>query len=120
MVTHYYNFNRAGALVGLVVSSVLFGIISSSVNAVIVCFASSPVSCCANCFTGIVDLFRISHVYLIKVDFHANHPDLSAEMRSAWREVWPGCMDVVDIRMAVASYLDSASIGGGEQQPLLS
>jgi hypothetical protein len=83
--------------VGLVVSSVLFGIISSSVNAVIVCFAASP------------------------VDFEHNHPELSQEMRTAWREVWPGCMDVVDMRVAVAAYLDPTinGSGSGEQQPLL-
>ena len=38
-----FSFRRVGALVGLVVSSVLFGIISSSVNVVIVLFAASPV-----------------------------------------------------------------------------
>lgn len=56
----------------------LFGIISSSVNAVLVCFAASP------------------------VDFENNHPELSHEMRAAWREVWPGCMDVIDLRVALA------------------
>lgn len=60
----------------------LFGIISSSVNAVIVLFAASP------------------------VDFEQNHPELSEEMRNAWREVWPGCMDVIDMRMQVAGFLD--------------
>ena len=82
-----------GLVVGLVLTSVLFGIISSSVNAVIVCFAASP------------------------VDFEQNHPKLSQDMRSAWREVWPGCMDVVDLRVAVAAY--SAGNGTGEHQPLL-
>jgi hypothetical protein len=76
--------NRVGVAVGLVATSVLFGIISSSVNAVIVCFAASP------------------------VDFEQNHPELSQEMRSAWREVWPGCMDVVDLRVAVA--MDSSNV----------
>jgi len=71
-----------GGLVGLVVSSVLFGIISSSVNAVIVLFAASP------------------------VDFEQNHPKLSEEMRNAWREVWPGCMDVLNMRVQVAGFLD--------------
>jgi hypothetical protein len=70
-----------GLLVGLVVSSVLFGIISSSVNAVIVLFAASP------------------------VDFEQNHPKLSEDMRKAWREVWPGCMDIIDMRVQAASYL---------------
>jgi hypothetical protein len=81
-----------------VVSSVLFGIISSSVNSVIVLFAASP------------------------VDFQQNHPDLSEEMRNAWREVWPGCMDVVDMRVQVAGYLDptlSGSMIASERHPLL-
>ena len=63
-----------GLAVGIAISAVLFGIISSSVNAVVVCFASNP------------------------VDFERNHPDLSHEMRSAWREVWPGALDMVDLR----------------------
>jgi hypothetical protein len=79
---HPDSIHRIGALVGLVVSSVLFGIISSSVNAVIVLFAASP------------------------VDFEQNHPKLSEDMRKAWREVWPGCMDVIDMRGHVAGYLD--------------
>jgi hypothetical protein len=52
--------------------------ISSSVKGVVVCFTESP------------------------VEFEKNHPELSEEMRSAWREVWPGCMDVVDVRVALA------------------
>lgn len=85
-----------GLAVGLVASSVLFGIITSSVHAVIVCFAATP------------------------VDFEQHHPKLSDEMRSAWREVWPGCMDVVDMRVAVASYLDpSLSDRTGEYAPLI-
>jgi len=68
-----------GVVLGLVITSVLFGIISSSLNAVLVCFAASP------------------------VDFEKNHPELSHEMRAAWREVWPGCMDVVDLRVALAN-----------------
>ena len=74
--------HSVGALVGFVVSSVLFGIISSSVNAVIVLFATSP------------------------VDFEQNHPELSEEMRNAWREVWPGCMDIMDGRHQVGGFLD--------------
>ena len=89
---------RIGFLVGLVVSSVLFGIISSSVNAVVVLFAASP------------------------VDFEQNHPELSQAMRAAWREVWPGCMDVLDMRVQAATYLDpmvNGSIRGSERHPLL-
>lgn len=93
-----FPLSSIGALVGLVVSSVLFGIISSSVNAVIVLFAASP------------------------VDFEQNHPRLSEEMRNAWREVWPGCMDVIDMRVQVAGYLDptlNGSIRPSERHPLL-
>ena len=68
------------------VSSVLFGIISSSVNAVIVLFATSP------------------------VDFEENHPELSEEMRSAWREVWPGCMEIMDMRGAFMDPTLNASL----------
>ena len=101
---------------GFVVSSVVFSIISSSVNAVIVCFASSPVS--VPPIPSDITFDALSHVFANKqVDFHCNHPDLSAEMRAAWREVWPGCMDVVDIRLVVASYLDQEA--HGEQKPLL-
>mmetsp|Transcript_11920 Transcript_11920/g.24238 ORF Transcript_11920/g.24238 Transcript_11920/m.24238 type:complete len:802 (-) Transcript_11920:433-2838(-) len=59
-----------GFMIGIVLSSVLFGIISSSVFAVIVCFAGSP------------------------VEFQRKHPQLSDEMRHAWREVWPGSLDM--------------------------
>jgi len=67
-----------GIVNGLVLTGVLLGLIGSSVNAVLVCFAVSP------------------------VDFDTNHPELSDEMRTAWREVWPGALDVVDLRMALS------------------
>ncbi len=79
-------------------SSVLFGIISSSVSAVIVLFAASP------------------------VDFERNHPVLSEDMRNAWREVWPGCMDVLDMRGQVSGFLDprlNGSMPPSERHPLL-
>lgn len=68
-----------GVVNGIVLTSVLFSVISSAVNAVIVCFATSP------------------------VDFDQNHPQLSDDMRNAWREVWPGALDLVDLRIAMAS-----------------
>lgn len=61
---------RIGFTIGIVLSAVLFQIIDSSVSAVIVCFAGSP------------------------VEFHRNHPELSHEMRNAWKEVWPGSLDI--------------------------
>jgi Plasma-membrane choline transporter len=66
-----------GTAIGVVVTSILFGLISSSVNAVIVCFATSP------------------------FDFEENHAELSHEMRAAWREVWPGALDMVDMNQAM-------------------
>ena len=81
---------------GLVASSILFGLITSAVGTVIVCFAASP------------------------VDFEKNHPELSQELRSAWREVWPGFMDLSDMRLAVATYLNMGGENfGGEVKPLL-
>ena len=65
-----------GLVIGLIVSSVLFGLIVSSVNATIVLFAGSP------------------------VEFDRNHHELSHEMRSSWREVWPGCMVVNDMKVS--------------------
>jgi Plasma-membrane choline transporter len=67
-----------GVIIGLVLPSVVFSLISSSVNAVLVCFASSP------------------------LDFERQHPELSHEMRSAWREVWPRALDVHDDRLELA------------------
>ncbi|GKY94434.1 hypothetical protein MPSEU_000409300 [Mayamaea pseudoterrestris] len=67
-----------GTVIGIVLSNILFGVIHSSVNTVIVCFAAEP------------------------LDFQQNHPQLSDEMREAWREVWPGALDAVDMRMAMA------------------
>lgn len=66
-------------MVGVVLSIVLFSIIDSSVCAVIVCFAGSP------------------------VEFHRNHQELSHEMRHAWREVWPGSLDIDSSGMGMAS-----------------
>ena len=78
-----------GLVVGLVLTSILFGAINGSVNAVIILFATSP------------------------VDFEQNHHDLSHEMRSAWREVWPGCVDDVDASLAIAA------VNGGGHGPSL-
>ena len=58
-------------------SAVLFSIIDSSVCAVIVCFAGSP------------------------VEFHRNHAKLSHEMRHAWKEVWPGSLDIDELRVGL-------------------
>jgi len=52
-------------LVGLVVSATTLSVVDSSVNTVLVCFAEAP------------------------AEFEENHPEHSAEMRSAWRKVYP-------------------------------
>jgi len=67
----YVSF-MIGFMIGIVLSAVLFSIIDSSVSAVIVCFAGSP------------------------VEFHQNHPELNREMDLAWSEVWPGSLDTDD------------------------
>ena len=50
-------------LVGLVVSAILLSVVDSSVDTVLVSFAEAP------------------------SEFEENHPELSSEMRAAWREV---------------------------------
>lgn len=55
-----------GLIVGMVICSILMGVISSSVNTTIVCFADGP------------------------AEFEENHPELSAEMRRTYQEVYPG------------------------------
>lgn len=54
-----------GFLIGFVLSSILLSVVASAVNTVIVCFAESP------------------------REFEMNHPQLSLEMRNAWRMAWP-------------------------------
>jgi len=55
----------AGLVVGFVMSSILLNVVSSAVNTVIVCFAESP------------------------QEFDINHPQLSMEMRTAWKQAYP-------------------------------
>ena len=52
-------------LLGLVISAITLSVIDSSVNTVLVCFAEAP------------------------AEFEQNHPELSSEMRDAWRDVYP-------------------------------
>ena len=54
-----------GATIGFVLCSTLFGLVSSAVNTVIVCFAEAP------------------------AEFQANHPQLSQQMILAWRDAYP-------------------------------
>ncbi|KAL7539327.1 hypothetical protein ACHAXR_009184 [Thalassiosira sp. AJA248-18] len=52
-------------LVGIVISAIFLSVVDSSVNTVLVSFAEAP------------------------LEFEENHPQLSSEMRDAWREVYP-------------------------------
>ncbi len=46
-------------------ASILMSVVASAVNTVIVCFAEAP------------------------REFEVNHPQLSMDMRNAWRQAWP-------------------------------
>lgn len=54
-----------GMIIGFVLCNTMFGLISSAVNTVIVCFAEAP------------------------ADFQHNHPVLSSQMIVAWRVAYP-------------------------------
>jgi len=66
------TFNGAnfilGFIIGTFLSSILMSTISSGVNSVIVLFAEQP------------------------TEFDRNHSELSSQMRSAWLEIYPGCL----------------------------
>lgn len=52
-------------LIGIVISAILLSVVDSSVNTVLVAFAEAP------------------------SEFEENHPQLSSDMREAWRQVYP-------------------------------
>lgn len=54
-----------GFFIGLILSSIMLGVVESAVSTCVVCFAESP------------------------AEFEQNHPDLSLQMRDAWRSSWP-------------------------------
>ena len=54
-----------GFLLGLVISSNIFGVVSSAVDAIIVLYAEAP------------------------RELEQNHPDLAMEMQQSWKEAWP-------------------------------
>ena len=54
-----------GFIIGAVLTSTLMTLVSSAVNTVIVCYAEAP------------------------REFEMNHPQLSGEMRAAWKQAWP-------------------------------
>lgn len=66
-----------GFFVGLTLSKILFSVIASSVNTVVVCFAGSP------------------------AELQRNHPECSRLMRTAWRESFPGVVDFVETKDAL-------------------
>ena len=57
--------NSVGFILGFALCATLFSVVSSAVNTVIVCYAEAP------------------------NEFQQNHPQLSEEMRAAWRQAWP-------------------------------
>jgi len=59
------HLHSVGIVVGYLFSSILMAVVGSAVATAIVCFAESP------------------------REFEVNHPELSAEMRDAWRQAWP-------------------------------
>ena len=67
---HLLFFLRIRCLLGLALSSVLFGVLDGAVDAVRVCFAGSP------------------------AEFHRHHPALSHELWHAWQEAWPCLLSV--------------------------
>jgi tRNA A37 threonylcarbamoyladenosine synthetase subunit TsaC/SUA5/YrdC len=71
-----------GFFMGSMLSSILLSIIKSSVDAVIVCFAGSP------------------------VELESYHKELAHELRSEWKIVWPGSVDFVfDTSVPVSIHL---------------
>ena len=61
----YLHNKRFSFLIGIVISAILLSVVDSSVNTVFVSFAEAP------------------------SEFEENHPQLSSEMRDAWRKVYP-------------------------------
>ena len=71
VTSHVITLYSIGFVLGVVLSYMLFSIITSSVHAVICCFAGHPIA------------------------LLTNHPMCSHVMREAWRESWPGYVDLV-------------------------
>ena len=63
--TIHSTHNSFSFLIGLVIAAILLSVVDSSVNTVLVSFAEAP------------------------MEFQENHPQLSSEMRDAWRKVYP-------------------------------
>ena len=67
------QMDRIGFIVGVVQSNILFCVITSTVDTIMICFAGSP------------DKFEI------------RDPLKYLEFRSAWKEAWPGTIDFIDV-----------------------
>jgi hypothetical protein len=52
-------------IIGMSLASIIFGVVNSGVDTIIVLFAEAP------------------------KEFQENHPQLSMEMNEAWRDAWP-------------------------------
>ena len=63
----YYSFIplSAGFIIGLILSGIVMGLLSSAVDSIIVCFAEAP------------------------IEFAESHPSLAQEMQTAWSAAWP-------------------------------
>lgn len=57
--------NSVGFVIGLVLSGIVMGLLSSAVDSIIVCFAEAP------------------------NEFAESHPSLAEEMQTAWSAAWP-------------------------------
>lgn len=60
------SLHSNGLVCGMVLSGIVMGVVSSSVDTVIVLFAESP------------------------AEFKMNHPMLADEMETSWAVAWPG------------------------------
>ena len=59
------KYKSVGFVIGLVLSGIVMGLLSSAVDSIIVCFAEAP------------------------NEFAESHPSLAQEMQSAWSAAWP-------------------------------
>ena len=58
-------YNSVGFVIGLVLSGIVMGLLSSAVDSIIVCFAEAP------------------------NEFAESHPALAHEMQTTWSAAWP-------------------------------
>ena len=68
-ITNFYCYSfiplSAGFIIGLILSGIVMGLLSSAVDSIIVCFAEAP------------------------TEFAESHPSLAQEMQTAWSAAWP-------------------------------